>query len=236
MRIILDTVFNNDDLPVINPAAGLLSDTLLAGYQMMDNKDFSGNNRNFTWSGSFGTTGAILADGTANIITTPVMEQDAMAIILCARIPSINDVGSIVNNLDTRNTPYQGMRLTKSAGTGQTVGQVDIAKSDTGITSASTQIDNGWMLKTYTWNGSNLKIIQSSGGSTDFALPSRNKGTTNPFRMNGVPTGIGGGSLTKGFTGELGFALFYGEYLGVTDAVNYMELVSQIMATRGVIV
>jgi hypothetical protein len=235
MRIIVDTVIDNDDLPLINPAAGLLSPTLIAGYKMLSNQDFSGNGNHFTWSGTFDTIGAVLANDINHIITTPVMEQDNMTVILCQNIPSSNPVTSILNNLNLSGTPYQGVRLSKSAGAGQMTGQFDISKNSAALTSVTTGIDNGWMIKAYTWNGSNLRIIQRAGGFTDAALTSRTKGTSNPFRLNGIPTNIGGGSITGGaVTGYLGTVLFYNEYMPVDKAVGYMDLVAQIMAPRGV--
>ncbi|MGK0688991.1 hypothetical protein ACSFC0_27005 [Serratia marcescens] len=235
MRIIIDTVIDNDDLPVINPAAGLLSPTLLAGYKMLSNQDFSGNGNHFTWSGSFDGVGAVLASDASHIITTPVMERDNMTVIICQEIPSSSPPASILNNLNLSGNPYQGVRLTKSGAAGLTNGQFDVAKNTNSITSVNVDINNGWMIKAYTWNNSNLRIIQHAGGYTDFALTSRTKGTSNPFRLNGIPSNIGGGSITSGAaSGHLGTVLFYNEYMDVSKAVVYMDIVSQIMAARGV--
>lgn len=237
MRLILPFTSTNPDLPVIDPVAGLLSATLIAGYKMLDNTDFSGNGNNFTWSGTFNSTGAILANDANHIMTTPIMEQDTMTVIMCFNIPSSNPVASLLNNLKTNSTPYQGTRLTKFAGAGQTTGQFDVATSGTSITSLTTAIDNGWMLKAYTWNGTNLRVIQHAGGYTDLALPSRTKGTVNAYRMNGIPTTIGGGSTTGGVvSGTMGPVLFYNEYMTVSKAVGYMNLVAAIMSNRGVTV
>ncbi|AEF45901.1 hypothetical protein SerAS12_2782 [Serratia sp. AS12] len=222
-------------LPKINPAAGLLSDTMMVGYKMLSNEDFSGNGHHFSYAGSFNEQGAVLANDVNHIITTPVFEENEMTLIICENIPMSNPVASIMSNLKIDASPWQGVRLTKSAGAGKMTGQFDIAKTGNALTSATLQIDNGWMLKAYTWNGSNLRIIQRAGGFTDQALPSRVKGTVNPFRFNGIPANIGGGTITGGVvSGTLGPVVMYNEYMDVNKAVNYMGLIAQMMASRGV--
>lgn len=235
MRIILDTVFNNDDLPIINPTVGLLRDSLIAGYQMMDNQDFSGNKNHFSWNGTFDSKGAVLQNDADHIITTPVMEADEMTVILCLNIPSSNAKGSILNNLNASTSPPQGTRLTKLADAGSIVGQFDIAKNTTGFNSFGLDIASGWLVKAFAWKGDNLRVLNKTG-YTDFAFTSRKKGVSNPFRLNGVPDGIGGGSFTNGFSGNLAFALFYGEYLTPSQVVDYMNLVTQIVQPRGIVV
>lgn len=74
----------------------------------------------------------------------------------------------------------------------QKLRSVQIIRGDS-LTSATLQIDNGWMLKAYTRNGSNLKIFQRVGGFTDQPFTRRVKGTVNTFRFNGIPANIGGG-------------------------------------------
>ncbi|ROS02967.1 hypothetical protein [Raoultella terrigena] len=235
MRTIFNTRFNLPYTDIIDPRIPLITDSLIAGYDMLSNRDFSGRNNHFEWGGSFNSQGAILLNDANHIIQTPVIEQEEMTIITCWNITADSTNSSLFNNLDTSGTNYKGTRLSKLSTNN---GQLDIAKGSAGtLSSMASGVSGGWTARAWSWNGSTVRNIQHSGTiGQSVALTARAKNTTRAFSMNGVAVGVPGGSITAGNTGTLGFVCFYAEYIAPEVAAERMNIIADIMAGRGVTV
>lgn len=236
MRIILDTVIDNDDLPLLNKYYPLMSDSLMAGYGMLNEKDFSGNGNHFSWNGSFGKQGANLLNDTDHIITTPVMEQNEMSMIICCNLTGSNNDGSLVNNFRAIGSAFQGSRLVKLSNSNS--GQFNTA---TGLTSPNTNpigfgISGAWTVRVFNWNNSLVQQLDHSGGSIKFDSTSRQKNISYGYYVNGVPAGVNAGGIIAGIPGTLGFLAFYKEVMTPDMAKTRMDAVADIMLDRGVVV
>ncbi len=235
MRFVYPTTIVNPDLIVIDPRIPLITSTLIAGYDCLSNKDFSGRGNDFSFAGAFTSIGATLANNSSSIIQTPVIEQDVMTVIACWNIASDGVATSIVNNLDTSTANYKGGRVIKLA---SNTGQLDLATGNAGnLNSMATGVSGGWTARAWSWNSTTAREIFHSGsvGNT-ITMSSRAKNTSRGYSVNGVPAGVSGGSITAGSTGTLGFLLFYNEYISPTDAASRMNIIASIMAGRGVAV
>ncbi|MGE5874398.1 hypothetical protein ACQJ1I_06495 [Klebsiella quasipneumoniae] len=233
MRTIFNTRFNLPYTDIIDPRIPLITDSLIAGYDMLSNKDFSGRNNHFDWNGAFNSQGAVLLNDADHIIQTPVIEQEEMTIITCWNITADSTDSSIFNNLDTSGTNYKGSRLSKLSTNN---GQLDIAKGSTGtLSSMPSGVSGGWTVRAWSWNNSTLRDIQHSGViGHSVALTARAMNTARGFSVNGVASGVPGGSITAGNTGTLGFMCFYGEFMDTDTAKSRMDVIANILATRGV--
>lgn len=234
MRHVLNVRINNSELPTIAPYAPLFNDNLIAGYGMLDNKDFSGNGNHFTWSGSHSSVGAVLANDADHIMSTPVMEQDEMTIIWVSNLSANGQAASLVNNLDTTAATYKGARLVKLANNN---GQMDVATglASPTLTSAGFGISGAWTARALQWKGNQLREVLRSGNvGSNITLANRAKGDVRPFSVNGVPSGVAGGTITNGAVGTLGMLLFYDKMFTPTEIKDLMDKIAVIMQPRGV--
>jgi hypothetical protein len=236
MRIIYPTTITNRNLTTIDPRIPLITPTLIAGYDCLSNLDFSGRNNNFTSSIGFTSTGATLANNTASLIVTPVIEQSEMTVIGCFNINGTGSTGAIFNNLDTSTTSFKGTRLSLLSSNG---GQLDVGTgtATSTLNSIATGVSGAWTIRAWSWNSSLQREIFHSGTvGNSLTITNRGINTARPFSVNGVPSGASGGSITAGVTGTLGFLLFYNETITTANAATRMNIVASIMASRGIVI
>lgn len=241
MRITLPTVINNPDLEPADPLAGFLRPTFLAGYNMLDTTDFSGNNRNMTYTGAFNSQGAVLTTARANAMTMPVPEQAGMTVFVCMNIAT-SGVGSnprnIISNLNSSITPYKGMRVAQRSNSAQA--DFQWARDTTPfIQGFLGTIAGAWTVRALRWTSSVAQMI-THGGAVTQVTPgtlTHTPNPTSPFYFSGIPEGVTApGVINEGCVGTAGMVLFYGEYLNDADCIAYMDKISTNMATRGVVV
>lgn len=236
MRIILDTEIDNDELPLIDQRIPLITDTLVAGYDMMSNRDFSGHGNHFSWNGTFDSNGAVLKNSPESIIKTPVMEQDEFTVIFCCNIANDGIAKSFFNNFDTSTNMYTGTRL---VALDNNSGQLNVASgigSGSSLTALGLTFTGAWTVRTLSWNSRLIRQITHGGSQNEMAMTNRGIGKKNPFFINGVPSNVSAGSIIAGASGYLGMILFYKEFIDATTAVQRMDTITDIMAKRGVTV
>ncbi|MDT0208527.1 hypothetical protein [Serratia marcescens] len=230
MIIVHNTVFDLDYKDIVDPRIALITDTMMAGYDCLSNRDFSGRDNHFSWGGGYNSQGAILADDANHVIQTPVIEEDEMTIITCWNLSSGSTQASLINNLDTSTTAYRGTRLSRLSGS---QGQFDIATgiATPPVTSSPIGVAGAWTIRAITWNKTTYREIFHSGTiSRETPLTNgRAKNVSRGFSVNGVPAGVSGGGITAGVTGTLGFLLFYNEYIDPAVAKSRMDAVTDIM-------
>lgn len=233
MRTIYPVTVNNSDLVVVDKQIALLSDTLVAGYNMLDNKDFSGRNNHFTWNGSHNSVGAILMDDADHVMRTPITESDAMTFIVCMNLDNSSIASSLFSNLDTSKTNYSGARAVKLNN------NQSVLNTATGSTNVMNQVQfnmsGAWTVRTFRWQDSVTQVLTHGGATTSINNTTRVK-STNRFNINGIPPDVYSSSITNGFTGTLGFVLAYSEFSSNADAIKRMDIVASIMADRGIVV
>ena len=232
LRTIYDVTFNLDYTNIIDPRIPLITDTLLAGYDCLSNRDFSGRGNHFTWNGGYNAQGAILLNDSNHIIQTPVIERDEMTVIGCWNLAANANNASLVNNLDTSSASYRGGRISKLSGG---IGQFDIATGNAGsLNSISTGVAGGWTVRAWSWNSTTLREILHSGSvGSSVNMSARAKNVSRGYSVNGVPAGVSGGSISAGAQGTLGFLLFYNEFMDLAVAKSRMDTVATIISGRG---
>lgn len=238
MLIVHNTVFDLGYKDIADPRIGLINDTMMAGYDCLSNRDFSGRDNHFFWEGGYNNQGAILANDAGHVIQTPVIEEDEMTIITCWNLSAGSTQASLINNIDTSTTSYRGNRLARLSGS---QGQFDIATGipTPSVTSSPIGVAGAWTIRTITWNNSTYREIFHSGTiARETTLTNgRAKNVSRGFAVNGVPSGVPGGGITAGVTGTLGFLLFYNEYIDPAAAKTRMDIITDIMNyQRGIIV
>ncbi|AWN08642.1 hypothetical protein HOT32_gp59 [Erwinia phage Faunus] len=232
MRTIYPVRINNSSLVVVDKQVSLLTNTLLAGYDMLSNKDFSGRGNDFEYGGGFSAQGAALADDAAHIIKTNVMEQEEMTVIGCWNLGQSSVAASFINNFNGTGPEYTGTRIVKQA---NDQGLMNIAAGGFGLEQLAFTFTGAWTTRAFRWNSSVLDVVYHSGLKNTKNLSGRLIGN-NPFVLNGVPEGVNGGGIVNGFSGTLGFLLFYNELTPDSVCVERMNTLASIMSDRGVLI
>ncbi|HBW7903943.1 TPA: hypothetical protein MFG25_002884 [Klebsiella pneumoniae] len=232
MRIMLDTVINNDELPFIEPAMQLIRPSSLAVYDMQSLEDLTGN-AVMDFSGTFNSQGAVLSSVT-DFINTKINEKDNMSLIFCWNLAARSGVSfTSISNLTPNAAPYSGCRLaTDAAGASSWSAGTGLASPS--VTTLGLNYVGAWTVQTLTISPTAIQRISHGGTLTSAALTSRSK-SNYPLHLNAIPDNIPA-YIKTGTTGTIGFFCAYEEILSAGDAVASMNIIASIMATRGVTV
>ncbi|SNR73862.1 hypothetical protein SAMN05192560_0787 [Methylobacillus rhizosphaerae] len=232
MRLILDTVINNSDLPLVDPAMQLVRPSALAVYDMLSNKDKSGNTT-LGFSGTFSAEGAVL-DTVDRVINTNVIEQDEISILICCNLVQRAGVAfSVVSNMTPATAPFLGFRnISTTSDSGTLAVATGLASPNQAVTITS-QLIGAWTSRVLRIKNSEVSTITRSGTVTQAALTNRAKNVAVPIYVNALDASVAAGVKT-GTTGTVGLFAAYSEYLSDSDAIGLMNISAQIMADRGV--
>jgi len=232
MRIILNTIINNPDLPVINPVASLISSSMIAGYSMTSNKDFSGKGNHFTWNGSFDSSGAVLANDANHVISLPFADTTNMTVIFCWNVAAAasgsnrwlygnskpgTSGSTIIDGVFHRAT---GSNVTMGIGTAG------------GGSSLAAQSTGAWTMQAHRFSETTIERITRAGAVTQASVTGRVAGAS-PIYVNGQPSSVNA-NYSSGSAGNLGMMLFYNELTDNSTLATRMETISSIMSGRGV--
>ncbi|MGU3729692.1 hypothetical protein [Klebsiella michiganensis] len=227
MRIILDTIIDNDELPFIEPAMQLIRPSSLAVFDMQSLRDISGKS-SLEFSGTFNSQGAAVDAST--FLNTNVAEVDDMTLIYCWNLSVVGTNQLGLGNRTPASVPFSGISLSKQDTT--TALYVSTGLSSPASVTVGGNFLGAWTVQAITVSASQAQRITKSGTVTQSAITSRAKSSI-PLYINGIPAGISSPVSTGGI-GTVGFFCAYNEILSATDAMNYMGIISSIMAARGV--
>jgi len=230
MRLTLDTVIDNPDLPLIEPALALVRPSTIEVFDMLSPSGITGA-LSLGYAGTFNSIGAVLeADKPLN---TNVIERDDMTFIVCWNMERAS--GQAVNalgNLSPATAPFTGLRL----GTGTNnaasflVASGNTSPTNFGVTPATHT--GAWTVQAYQASNSMVKRITHGGSETMTAVTSRVK-SSSPIYLNGLPFAS---PITAGTTGTIGMFCAYNEIIPTAECVDLMDKIASIMGSRGVAV
>ncbi|MBK0003355.1 hypothetical protein [Erwinia sp. S38] len=232
MRIVLDATINNPDLPLINPSAALISDTMVAGYNMLSTKDFSGRGNDFSWNGTFDASGAVLLNDPDHVMTLPFADTPEMTVIFCWNLATATAGGNrwLYGNGKPGSTAVSIKDGIFHRATGATV-SLGVGATDMGTTLVA-QSTGAWTLQAHRYSSTLIERITRSGGITSQAVTARNAGT-GPFYVNGQPSSLSP-AYASGGAGTIGMMLFYNELTDDATLASRMATVWDIMTSRGI--
>ncbi|QKJ86697.1 hypothetical protein PMPD1_1747 [Paramixta manurensis] len=229
MRILLDADFSNPDLPLVDPFFALNTPDLVAGYAMLDHKDFSGNGNDFSWNGTFSAQGAVLTNDTDHIMTLPFADTQNMTVVFCwslaAGTTNINT--HIYGNLRPANDPRNGIA---HRATGTNVTCVAGGNPTSSLTATSL---GAWTLQAHRYSASKIERVSRSLNVVTANVSSRVQGTA-PFYVNGSPT-ESDVQYKSGTAGTIGMLLFYDTFLDNETLTSRFATIADIMQSRGVL-
>lgn len=233
MRIILDTIIDNPDLPLIDPAMALITDDTLAIYGMLDKNDASGRAGPLITNALFDNSGVILTNDANGVIETPVFETDEMTIVYAWNLlPSTTQFSVALSNLNPASAPFGGLRVgTLTTG----VGQMTVATGGTSpsTTVVGTTISPGWTRQAMVLTNSKLTKYFATSLGTDTTLTARAKNQSIPFYLNGMPESVSASSR-GGFTGYMGMVAFYNKAYTQAQVQVLLDKMKLILNERGV--
>lgn len=230
-------IFGNDvfedaeDLPIGDPYAVFMRPTIAGGYDMTSSIDFSGNGKNMKFSGSFNNFGAVMDGTQSSIIELPIRQKTDLTIIMCWNAELNSENNYIVGNMELT-MPRKGFRLTKTPDSGQ----MSVAQNANNLISIGTGVAGAWTQRAICITQDEVRIVNRAGSVQSERIPyGLNINESWPIYMGGIPSSLNVGSISKGFTGILGFALVYDEFISSSECVSIMSGITGVMAERGVI-
>lgn len=246
MRLILPITSSNPDLQPADPLTSLRRSSMLAGYDMTSRLDFSGNDKNMTYAGTFNSQGMVLDGTRENAALLPFNFTSEFSLIYCCNINSTAAGApqlSFLNALNVSGESYTGFRILQQANNG---GGFFFSQANTKTERVLNSTFSGaWTVQTVRVKQNDetsstaqrvthgLAITSLTGGDPAF----KSAPSTDPICLGGIPTSVGyAGSITAGVTGTVGMILAYNEFLSDADAKSLMDSVASIMAGRGVTV
>lgn len=229
-------IFGNDvfedaeDLPIGDPYAVFMRPTIAGGYDMTSNIDFSGNGKNMKFSGSFNNFGAVMDGTQSSIIELPIQQKSDLTIIMCWKAEANSENNYIVGNMELT-TPRKGFRLVKTPDSGQ----LNVAQKSGELVSIGTGVAGAWTQRAICINQDEVMLVTRTGSLQSAKITNGlSINESWPIYMGGIPSSLNVGSISKGFTGILGFALVYDEFISSGECVSIMSGITGVMAERGV--
>lgn len=237
MRITLNTIINNPDLPLVDPLMGLVNDSTVAVYGMMDKLDSSGRSSPLETSVKFDAQGAILTPDAASVITTPVAQTDEFTVIYAWNLTRPSGVTAVMlNTMTPASAPYSGVRMATSA-VGQEFIQSGTGKTSPTINSLDTYHSTGnWIVQAISMNATRLdkyRLNNSSVEGMDLVNTPVNIGTK--WRINGVGPDLPA-PITGGYNGKLGLVAFYNKKLDQETIAALLVKAGKVLQNRGITV
>jgi len=232
MRIILNGVVDNSDLPYLDPLVAMLNDDVMGLYGMLDKTDASGKAGPLVTSTTFNSLGAVCTNDATGVITTPVYEADAMTIVAVWNLKEVSgQICNAIANLSPSAAPYTGLRVATSAA-GQDLFQVATGGTTTAVKSINASYTDSWVARAFTVSSSKIAQWSPDGTSVTTTGTTRNKSAL-PFYINGYPTSVDVPNH-GGFTGQIALLGFYNkEYDQATITALLAKAVS-IAQRRGI--
>lgn len=234
MRLILDGVVNNPNLPLIDPAMQLINADTLAIYGMTNNQDASGRSGALITNAVFDAQGVNLTNDAAGVIQTPVMETPELTIITVWNIaPVSGQISNAVGNMTPAVAPYSGFRvIAPSSGTSQLQSATGVSSPATNV--VTTNFTGAWTTAGFTITDTSLIKWHRSGGNAlpTAAVTQRSRNTNTPIYINGFPANVNA-PARGGFTGKIALMAFYSKAYDSATMVDLMNKARDIATARG---